>query len=112
EAERLCDRVGVIANGKLAALGAPVDLRREFQGQRVEIGGYAFRVEWQAELEQLAAIAQAGVRENAIDIRLQNGAAVAPIVRWVVEHGGQIEEVRRGHATLEDVYLQLTASES
>jgi ABC-2 type transport system ATP-binding protein len=36
EAEMLCDRVGIIDHGKLIALGAPVDLMREYKAKNLE----------------------------------------------------------------------------
>jgi hypothetical protein len=48
------------------------------------------------------------MREHAIVLTLAPGTTAAPVVRWLVEHGANVEEVRRGQATLEDVYLELT----
>jgi ABC-2 type transport system ATP-binding protein len=98
----------VITHGKLIALGRPAELRRQFEGQRVAIAGNSFQPGWLQELERLPGIEGALVREHAIEITLAQGAVVAPIVRWLVEHGADVEEVRRGHATLEDVYLGFT----
>jgi len=108
EAERLCDVVGVITHGKLIALGRPAELRSQFEGQRVDIAGSGFQTAWQQEIESLPGIESAELREHAIVLTLTQGGAAAPVVRWLVEHGANVEEVRRGHATLEDVYLELT----
>jgi ABC-2 type transport system ATP-binding protein len=112
EAERICDAVGVISQGKLVAVGRPADLRSQFEGQRVNIAGSAFLPEWQSQLVALNGVEFAQVREHAIELRVATGTSVAPVVRWLVEQGAAIEEVRRGSATLEDVYLQLTGSAS
>ena len=107
EAERICDVVAVISHGKLVALGRPAELRSQFEGQRIDIAGSAFRTEWESQLTQLPGVESAQVREHAIELRVGPGASVAPVVRWLVERDAAIEEVRRS-ATLEDVYLQLT----
>lgn len=108
EAERLCDRVGIIANGRLLALGTPRELRHQLESQRVEILGGGFRAEWQLELAGLPGLRDICIRDGRIDVRVDERASVAPLVRLLVERGAQIEEVRRDAATLEDVYLQLT----
>lgn len=38
EAQRLCDRVAILENGRMVALGSPVELARElWKGMRLEI---------------------------------------------------------------------------
>ena len=44
-------------------------------------------------------------------IDLQKGASAARIVKTIVEAGGEVEEVRRGLATLEEVFLALMERE-
>ena len=41
-----------------------------------------------------------------LDLR-GSGVSLAPLVRLIVENGGQIEEVRRASRSLEDVFLDL-----
>ena len=112
EAERLCDRIGVIARGRLLAHGTPHELRRQLQSNRVEISGACFQPQWSDALRALPAVEAADIRDGRIVVRLAESAPAAPIVRWLVEQGAQVEEVRRGDATLEDVYLQLTSAGS
>ena len=108
EAERLCDTIGVIAQGRLLALGPPHELRRRFQSSRVEIAGRGFQPDWSVQLLGLPDVEEAEVRNGRITMRLATTGSAAPVVRWLVEKGAEIEEVQRGSATLEDVYLQLT----
>jgi ABC-2 type transport system ATP-binding protein len=112
EAERLCDRVGVIARGRLLAFGTPRELRHQLESQRVEVFGTGFQPEWRDALAGLPGLSDVEIRNGRIEARVETGASVAPLVRMLVEHGADIEEVRRGAATLEDVYLQLTAPPS
>ena len=112
EAERLCDRVGVIARGQLLAFGTPRELRHQLESQRVEVFGTGFQPEWRDALAGLPGLSDVDIRNGRIEARVETGASVAPLVRMLVERGADIEEVRRGAATLEDVYLQLTAPPS
>jgi ABC-2 type transport system ATP-binding protein len=109
EAERLCDNIGVIGRGRLLAQGAPHELRRRFQSDRVEISGRAFQADWSDQLSALPGVEEADLRDGRITIRLNRSGSAAPIVAWLVQHGAQIEEVRRADASLEDVYLQVTS---
>ena len=108
EAEKLCDLIGVITKGRLRAVGSPAELRRQMKSERLEIIGTGFEPRWQEELHAVPGVQQATIRESHIDATLDPGSSAAELVRFVVERGGQIEEVHRGAASLEDVYLQMT----
>ncbi len=112
EAERLCDTIGVIAHGRLLALGSPQDLRRQFQANRVEIVGTGFQPEWAGALHAVPGVEKAEVRDGRITLRLTRSASAAPVVRWLIVQGAEVEEVQRGLATLEEVYLQVTEAPS
>jgi hypothetical protein len=42
-----------------------------------------------------------------MSLALRNGANVAPIVAWLVQHDVEVEEVVKTRATLEDAFLDL-----
>ena len=108
EAERLCSLVGVIRDGKLLATGSPDELREQSGGARVEIVGAAFSDELLALLRARPDVADVQRESGRLLIDLTaTGASSAPIVGAVVSAGGQIEEVRRGRESLEDVFLSL-----
>jgi hypothetical protein len=46
-----------------------------------------------------------------LDVQLRTSTDAAPLVKLVVEAGGQISEVRRGKASLEDVFVALMEEE-
>jgi ABC-2 type transport system ATP-binding protein len=109
EAERLCDRVGVMDHGKLIALGTPRELISSLGGRDViEItlaGG---------ELEETSACKLPGVHGVR---RVADGFALAvdPVhvaLPALIDHlrtsGLQLERLATRHATLEDVFVALT----
>jgi len=111
EAEKLCNLVAVIRHGSLVALGHPDTLRMRAGGSRLEIIGRNFTA---AALERLRAqpavmAAEASHGRLLIDFR-QDGEA-APLVSLLVEEGAQVEEVRRGKATLEEAFVELVEEE-
>lgn len=112
EAERLCSLVGVVRQGKLLALGAPDQLRTQTGAPRVEVIGEGFDEPALAALRERPEVAQVALENGhlLIDLRTTPGAPqpkAAPLVAALVGAGAQIEEVRRGQASLEDVFLNL-----
>ena len=112
EAERLCDRVGVIDHGKAIALGTPRELIASLGGQ--EIIELAMEPQSRPALDLRALMALSGVK----GVRpMINGVALAaePLhvaLPAVLDHvrgaGLRIESLATRHATLEDVFVSLT----
>jgi ABC-2 type transport system ATP-binding protein len=107
EAERLCQRVAVIRAGRLVAVGHPDELRARAGGPRVEVLGRGFGDEVVAQLQARPEVAAVGLHNSHLAIDLHGDADTAPLVGLLVAAGAQVEEVRRGKASLEDVFLTL-----
>jgi ABC-2 type transport system ATP-binding protein len=108
EAERLCQQVGVIRSGKLRTVGSPDLLRRQTGRPQAKVSGDGFTPELLVRLRARRDIASAQVESNHLILELTDQQVkMAPIVTTLVEAGVQIEEVRRGQASLEDVFLTL-----
>jgi ABC-2 type transport system ATP-binding protein len=111
EAERLCAQVAVIREGSLMAIGHPDELRARAGGPRVEIVGRGFG---ESALELLRArpeVVAAEVQNSHLIIDLREETDTAPLVSLLVSEGVQVEEVRRGKASLEEVFLTLMEEE-
>jgi ABC-2 type transport system ATP-binding protein len=108
EAERLCQQVGVIRSGKLLSVGSPDMLRRQTGRPQAEISGDGFTPETLAALRARPDIASAELQNGRLTLELTGQQVrMAPIVAALVDAGAQIEEVRRGQASLEEVFLSL-----
>ena len=108
EAERLCQQVGVIRSGKLLTVGSPDLLRRQTGRPEAEVAGSGFTPEVLAMLRARHDIADAQVENGHLTLTLANQQVrMAPIVAALVEAGVQVEEVRRGQASLEEVFMTL-----
>ncbi|MFN8581540.1 MAG: ABC transporter ATP-binding protein [Gemmatimonadaceae bacterium] len=111
EAERLCALIGVIQRGRLVGIGSPAELRRRRNGNAV-------RIVARGDMEVLASLgSQPLVRHAQRDgeewvLTLADGATAAPLVRWLVEHGAEVEEVRPERASLEDAFLDLVGGDA
>jgi ABC-2 type transport system ATP-binding protein len=112
EAERLCSRVAVIRQGRLLAVGHPDKLRMRSGGPRVEILGHGFGDPALALLRARPEVAAVTIQNSHLVIDLRQDTATAPLVSLLVGAGAEVEEVRRGKASLEDVFLTLMQEES
>jgi len=113
EAQRLCDRVGVMEHGKLVALGSPRDLAR----QLVTNLTVDFEVDASSVPGALQALTAGGVTASAgqqAGTILVSGAAREQIpdqVSLLVNAGIRIYGVTPQEPTLEDVYFALHGEE-
>ena len=111
EAEKLCSRVAVIRHGRLMADGSPDELRAQTGGPQIEIAGDGFNEDMVSLLRARPEVAAAETRNKHLTIHLREEMDVSPLVSLVIEAGGRVEEVRRGKASLEDVFLALMEEE-
>jgi ABC-2 type transport system ATP-binding protein len=107
EAEKLCSQVAVIRQGRLVAVGHPDELRARAGGPRVEIVGRGFSESVVDLLRGRPEVVAVGVENQHLAIDLREEADTAPLVSLMVRAGVQVEEVRRGKASLEEVFLTL-----
>ena len=105
EVEQVCDRVGVIRDGALVAEGTVEQLRgRATLRVRAEPLGEAAQLV--AALPEVAEVATHGaVLELSADV-----ATAAAINRALVTAGIEVSEISQRRASLEDVFLELTAN--
>ena len=111
EAEKLCDRIGVLRDGHLVTEGTPDEIRGLAGGRRVEIVATSLDSVPADGLGAFAGVRALEKTPNGLRLTLDDGHAVAPIVTFLVNHGAQIEEVRKGSASLEEAFLALVSGE-
>jgi ABC-2 type transport system ATP-binding protein len=110
EAERLCDRVAIIDEGRIAALGSPRELQERVLGHaRVEVATLQPMPEqlpesWRGEV---AAVFSDGRRKLAAS-SARPARVVVELVKWLESAGVEIEDLHIRRPTLEDVFLELT----
>jgi ABC-2 type transport system ATP-binding protein len=111
EAEKLCQRVGVVNKGRLLAVGTLEELRSQNESPRLEVSGTGFNESLLAGLRARPEVRGVAVTEDGLTIDLQPGLPNAPLVRLMVEAGAQLEEIRRSKASLEELFLKLVEEE-
>lgn len=111
EAEKLCGQVGVIQQGKLIALGHPDTLRANSGTARVEIIGRGFTETRLASLRRISAVTAAELSNGRLILQLNGKQDTAPLIKQLISSGAEIEEVRKGNASLEEAFLKLMEEE-
>jgi ABC-2 type transport system ATP-binding protein len=112
EAEKLCAQVGVIRQGKLLTVGNPDELRLRTGGPQAEIVGSGFNEQTLALLQERPEVAHVELHNSHLTIELRGESKIGPLVSLIVRSGSEVEEVRRGKASLEDVFLTLMEEEN
>ena len=110
EAERLCDRVAIMDEGRIVAMGTPRELQQKSRGQsRIDIvtaqplNGNALPA-WPDALE--TSLAEDG---RAMTVHSSRPArTLFEIMKWLDQQGMQLEDVHLKRPTLEDVFVELT----
>jgi ABC-2 type transport system ATP-binding protein len=109
EAERLCDRVGIVDHGKLIALGTPRELIASLGGQEVIELTLAKGGLDESKVTSLPGVR--GVRRVADGFALAVDplhVALPALVDHLRDAGLVLERLSTRHATLEDVFVALT----
>ena len=110
EAERLCDRVAIIDEGKIQAEGT----RRELvsmvgEKDRVAISATGNLTEAAEKVRGISGVAEASPSDHRIDILATNASSILPqLLTAVTDGGGTITGVELEEPNLEAVFLHLT----
>ena len=107
EAERLCDRVGIIEHGRVIAVDTPDALVREHCPERAVI----FTTEQVAEasrLEQVTGAESVLIEEQTVTLHGLGEDFVSAVIRAIAETGIRVGDFRTVLPSLEDVFLKLT----
>jgi ABC-2 type transport system ATP-binding protein len=104
EVEAMCDRVGVLARGRLIADGPPATLRSPPERFVVDVDD-AGRAE--AVLRDLHGVAVEETRGTSVHVRLAPPATPAAVNGTLVSSGVGVSALVPVHDTLEDAFLAL-----
>ena len=110
EAERLCDRVAIVDEGRIVAIGTPREIQQRTLGQsRVEIT----TAERMAETPEAAAmhadkILLEGEARTLVVHSERPARTIAELVKWIDARGYELEDIHLKRPTLEDAFIELT----
>jgi len=111
EAERVCDRVAVIRQGRLLAEGPPESIRSG--GERsLEVTATDLRPGLVGRLESEPGVISTRLEpDGRLVLELVEGTSTAPLIRTLVESGAEVSEARITSASLEESFLALLGEE-
>jgi ABC-2 type transport system ATP-binding protein len=122
EVEAVCDRAIVIAGGRIVAQGTPDELRSSRRMQArvlVECRGPAKDVEYA--LSRVHGVQRVEILNGTTTEKDYVTAAIRPndgrdvreeVARTIIQSGWPLREIRLEHATLEEFFVQVTASQA
>jgi ABC-2 type transport system ATP-binding protein len=112
EAERLCDMVGVVREGRLLSVGSPAEIGTRHTRPSIRMVGQGFTDNVVDLLRARQEVIGVEIGNGHLVVRLADSAPVAPLVSFLVRLGVQLDEVTRTGNTLEDGVLSLFHEES
>ncbi len=104
EAQRLCDRVGIIRRGKLVSVGAPHELIAAYAGGIHVHFTCHDPTPW---LEQVPHVRSVSRNDGHVDV-VGDGPVVAHVGAALIAHGEEPDDLDVERLSLETVFLQLT----
>lgn len=109
EAERLCDRVAIIDEGRIIALGTPREIQERHLGQsRIELRCTTPIPDGGPALAASEAVRYSDDRRS-IGVTSEHVArALVELVKWIDQQGLELDDVRLHRPSLEDVFITLT----
>jgi ABC-2 type transport system ATP-binding protein len=115
EADALCDRIAVIARGKILAEGTPRDLKRGVaQGSIVEVEVYGVADETIESMRGLDGVLAVSVEErDQAQVLVVQTKADVELTHAILGHlnGANVGRISRREPTLEDAYVALVTEE-
>lgn len=110
EAERLCDRVAIMDEGKIVAMGTPKELQQQSKGQsRIQIN-VAAPLDRDG-LPQWPDAIETSLNSDGREMTVYSNRparTLFEIMKWLDQQGLQLDDVHLKRPTLEDVFVELT----
>jgi ABC-2 type transport system ATP-binding protein len=112
DAEKLCQQVAVIRDGRLVVQGSPDELQARVDRPRVEIAGRGFTKQAIELLSTHPRVHKVIRQNNHLMVDVHERTDVAALISCLVEAGVHVDEVRRSQPSLEEAFLTLTGEEN
>jgi len=109
EAERLCDRVAIVDEGRIIAMGTPREIQARTLGQsQIEIEtDQPLPAETPPFLSELKHTIADGRKHMSVQ-SAQPARTIVDLVKWVDQNGVDLADIHLKRPTLEDVFIELT----
>lgn len=109
EAERLCDRVAIVDQGKIIALDTPRNLQRQSRAASTIVVTCSRRIP--AEVPAWPETERTTVDESGCTLTVvsrRTATTLVELIKWIDQNGLELVDVHLKQPTLEDVFIELT----
>ena len=114
EAERLCERIAFIVNGKIVRIDRTENLLKPVQGKNMLLLTVSDSGE-----DHVGSLASEfpyytfdSIIEGQIRVQSEDTIVIGPLVRLMEDRGIQVTEARRHRPSLEDIFVEVTGLEA
>ncbi|MEE9150378.1 MAG: ATP-binding cassette domain-containing protein [Thermoplasmata archaeon] len=109
EADYLCDRIAIMDQGKIVALGSPSTLKESLGGDVITLATTSKDEKLEEDLLKIENVTGVDFVKDAIRLTTSKGERVIPRAMNVArEHGIDVKSVSLHEPTLEDVFIKFT----
>jgi len=108
EAEELCGRIGLIAQGRIVAEGTPAQLKAQVKSEEAILIDGQLAPLLRDRLARLPGVLGAAQGASSCRLLVRDRGAMDPVLRTLLEAGAGFTGIRFDEPTLEDVFLLLT----
>jgi ABC-2 type transport system ATP-binding protein len=109
EAERLCDRVAIVDQGKIIAIGTPREIQAQTLGtSRVEIRTVQPMPAEVPNFQEAEKFTLSEDRKVLSVFSAKPARTLPDLIKWIDHNGIDLEDIHLKRPTLEDVFIELT----
>jgi ABC-2 type transport system ATP-binding protein len=110
EADKLCDRIGIVDHGKLVALDSPMKLKASISGTNIlDVSFPTTPAGWEDRMKSLPAVENVSGRDNVFRIATTNGPATTmALLEAAAQINLPVHSLSVQSTTLDDVFVHYT----
>jgi ABC-2 type transport system ATP-binding protein len=111
EADKLCDRIAIIDNGKIIVTGTPEELKSSVGGDTIVFSFVSEEIAHEAEalLKEKIQAEKIQTKNNAVHLTIKDGERVMPdLLRSLDAKNLEVQTVTLSRPSLDDVFLKYT----
>jgi ABC-2 type transport system ATP-binding protein len=109
EAERLCDRVAIVDQGKIIAMGSPAEIQaRTLNQSRIDIRTVKPMPADPPNFEEAEKANWTADRTGLTIYSAKPARTLPGLLRWIDQSGADLDDIQLKKPTLEDVFIELT----
>jgi ABC-2 type transport system ATP-binding protein len=114
EAERLCERIAFIVNGKIVRVDCTTDLLQPVKGQNILLLSISdSKTDLSQEIKQaFPRYRIQSITPRKLRVESKEPVIVGPLVHFLEDRGVQVSEALRQVPSLEDIFIQVTGIEA